>query len=111
MSEIRTPIVLTSREVADRPGQPIGADHDVDNHTLWSDGTSVAGWLTVAAGHRLGTHEHRLNSHHMWVVEGSAEILGVTLDAGSYVHIPPGVSHDIDATATEGCRVFYLYLR
>jgi len=111
MGETSTPLVLTSREVADRPGEPLGTLQGVINHTLWSDGASIAGWLAVAAGHHLGAHEHRHNSHHMWVVEGAAEILGTKLDAGSYVHIPPGVSHDIDARATEGCRVFYLYLR
>jgi hypothetical protein len=44
------------------------------------------------------------------VLDGKATILGTELGAGSYVHIPYGVLHDIDATATGGCTVFYLYL-
>ena len=40
---------------------------------------------------------------------GRATILGAVLGSGSYVHVPAGVEHDIDATVTEGCRVFYLY--
>jgi mannose-6-phosphate isomerase-like protein (cupin superfamily) len=111
VNQARSAIVLTSREVAERPGQPLGAIDGVINHVLWSDGTSIAGWLTVAGGHQLGVHEHRQNSHHMWILEGSAEILGRELSAGAYVHIPPGTAHDIDATATDGCRVFYLYIR
>ena len=47
----------------------------------------------------------------MWVLEGHAEILDTKLAAGSYVHIPPGVVHDIDARATEGCKLYYLYVR
>jgi quercetin dioxygenase-like cupin family protein len=31
--------------------------------------------------------------------------------AGAYVHIPAGVDHDIDATETDGCTLYYLYLR
>lgn len=103
-------VVYTADDVADVPGEPLGKIEGVSNHLLWTDGTSMAGWMTVAAGHRLGEHAHRAHSHHMWVVEGSAEVLGKKLGPGAYVHVPPGVTHDIDARATEGCRVFYLYV-
>jgi quercetin dioxygenase-like cupin family protein len=33
------------------------------------------------------------------------------LSAGSYVHIPAGVMHDVDARATEGCKIYYLSVR
>jgi hypothetical protein len=42
---------------------------------------------------------------------GFRGVLGETIGPGSYVHIPAHVVHDIDATATEGCTMFYLYLR
>jgi hypothetical protein len=45
------------------------------------------------------------------VLEGHATILGRTLGPGSYAHIPSGVEHDIDARSSDGCTVFYLYLR
>jgi hypothetical protein len=38
-------------------------------------------------------------------------IRGEQLGPGAYVHIPSGVQHDIDATDTDGCSVFYLYDR
>jgi hypothetical protein len=47
----------------------------------------------------------------MWVLEGHAEIVESDVGPGSYLHIPAGVPHDLDATLTEGCTVFYLYLR
>jgi quercetin dioxygenase-like cupin family protein len=45
------------------------------------------------------------------VLEGHAVILDTEVGPGSYVYVPGGVDHDIDATASEGCTVFYLYLR
>ncbi len=88
-----------------------GPAEGVTNRVLWSTDTSMAGLLTVQAGHRLGTHTHRLNQHHIWLVDGQVAILGEVLGSGSYVHIPGGVPHDLDATSTGGCTVFYLYIR
>jgi hypothetical protein len=45
----------------------------------------------------------------MWVLDGSATMLGSHVGPGSFVHIPSGVEHDIDARATQGCADFYVY--
>ena len=111
MDTSTTPTVLSGDEVVDRPSVPLGNIDGVSHRVLWQDGTSMAGLLTVRAGHRLGSHQHRENQHHLWMQEGRAEILGVELGPGAYVHIPSSVVHDIDARATEGCTVFYLYVR
>ena len=103
--------VLTSQAIAAVPAVPLGPQAGVTHRILWTDGTSMAGVLTVEAGQRLGTHDHRVNHHHMWVLEGSAVVLGEVVGPGAYVHIPAHVVHDIDATATGGCTMFYLYLR
>jgi mannose-6-phosphate isomerase-like protein (cupin superfamily) len=105
------PTVRTAEDIAELPVEPLGTIPGIGNRVLWQDDTSIAGVMTVAAGHRLGTHAHRVNSHHMWILEGEAVILGEELAPGSYVHIPSGVEHDIDATGTAGCKVYYLYLR
>jgi quercetin dioxygenase-like cupin family protein len=102
--------VLTPEDVARVPPQPLGTIAGVEHRVLWHDDTSIAGVMTVAGGHHLGEHEHRRHSHHMWMLDGSATILGTVLEAGSYVHIPAGVRHDIDARATHGCRVLYHYV-
>jgi hypothetical protein len=47
----------------------------------------------------------------MWVLDGAATILDTAVTPGAYVHIPAGVDHDIDASATDGCTLYYLYLR
>ena len=103
-------VVLSPDAVAALPVEPLGDLPGITHRVVWRDGSSMAGVLTVAAGHRLGSHAHRVNHHHMWVLDGRAAILGADLGPGSYVHVPAGVEHDIDATATAGCTVFYLYL-
>jgi mannose-6-phosphate isomerase-like protein (cupin superfamily) len=106
-----TPTVLDAASVDALPLEPLGSLRGVMHKVLWRNDTSMAGVLTVDAGHRLGTHAHHANHHHIWVLDGRAMILGRDLGAGSYVHIPSGVDHDIDATGSDGCTVFYLYVR
>ena len=104
------PTVLTPESIAALPEEPLGNIEGVRHRIIWRSGTSVAGVLTVERGHHLGHHAHRTNHHHMWVLEGHANILGTDVGPGSYVHIPSGMDHDIDASDTEGCTVYYLYL-
>jgi mannose-6-phosphate isomerase-like protein (cupin superfamily) len=108
---VTTPTVLTAAAVADLPLEPLGRLEGVRHRVLWQNGSSMAGVLTVAGGHRLGSHAHRTNHHHFWVLEGRAMVLGTELGPGGYAHIPSGVDHDIDATQSDGCTVFYLYAR
>ena len=108
---ISSATVLSTDAVEHLAWGPLGHLEGVQHKVLWSDATSMAGVLTVGAGHHLGTHAHRMNHHHMWVLDGHAVILGQFLGPGSYVHIPSGVEHDIDATDTDGCTVYYLYIR
>ena len=105
------PIVLTAAAISNLPSEPLGSLEGVTHRVLWRDDTSMAGVLTVAAGHHLGAHAHRRNHHHIWVLDGHATTLGADVGPGSYVHIPSGVTHDIDASSTGGCTVFYLYIR
>jgi len=104
------PVVLTPEAVAALPLVPLGSLVGVTHRVMWRSDTSMSGVLTVEPGHRLGRHTHHANDHHMWVLQGRAAILGTELGPGSYVHIPSGVEHDIDGSATDGCTVLYLYL-
>ncbi len=105
------PVVLTAPEISALPELRLGGDNDVTHRVLWADEHSSAGILRIPGGQRLGRHTHRANDHHLWVIEGRVEILGVELGPGGYSHVPFGVEHDIDATNTEGCVVYYLYNR
>jgi quercetin dioxygenase-like cupin family protein len=105
------PTVLTTAAVSALPVRSLGDGRGVTHRVLWDNGTSMAGVMTVAPGCQLGEHTHRVNHHHLWVVQGHAVVLGALLGQGAYAHIPAGVAHNIDATGTEGCTVYYLYLR
>jgi hypothetical protein len=107
----RPATVLPPEAIETIESERLGTIEGVRNKVLWRDAESMAGLLRVDAGFRLGDHAHRVNHHHVWVITGSADILGQRLGPNSYVHIPAGVRHDIDATDTEGCTVLYLYIR
>jgi hypothetical protein len=104
-------VVRTAAEIAELAEEPLGNLEGVSHRVLWRSEASMAGVLTVRGGHQLGTHRHHANHHHLWMLEGRATILGVEVAAGGYVHVPVGIEHDIDATHTDGCTVYYLYLR
>lgn len=104
------PVVLDAAALEDLPEEPLGSLPGVRHRSVWTDGRSKAGVMRIDAGHHLGPHSHRLHHHHVWVIEGIARILDRDLGPGSYAHIPRGSEHDIDARATDGCTVFYLYL-
>ena len=105
------PVVLTPAAIEALPLIPLGHLEGVSHRVLWRNDTSMAGVLTIEAGHHLGRHAHRVNHHHIWVLDGRPTILGIELGPGGYVHIPSEVEHDIDATTSKGCTVLYLYLR
>lgn len=100
---------MSPDEIAAVPRKPLGDVVGVENALLWTDGTSVTGILNVDAGARLGRHTHRTHLHHMWVLSGEAVIADTPVGPGSYVQVPPGIEHDIDATDTDGVTVYYAY--
>lgn len=104
-------VVLPADAVRALPEVDLEGVPHVHHRILWRDETSMAGVLRVPAGFQLGAHTHRANHHHFWVLDGSAVVLGEEVGTGSYVHVPAGVEHDIDARETAGCTVYYLYLR
>jgi quercetin dioxygenase-like cupin family protein len=105
------PVVLVPEAIAALPLVPLAGVDGVMHRVLWSNEASMAGLMTVERGRHLGAHTHRTNHHHIWVIDGRATILDTDVVEGSYVHVPAGVEHDIDASATDGCTVLYLYLR
>jgi quercetin dioxygenase-like cupin family protein len=109
MEAMLNPTVLTADDVDALTEVSLGSIEGVAHRVVWQLGESMAGRMTIDGGHHLGSHQHRRHAHHMWILDGHVEILGAFLGAGSYVHIPPGVLHDLDARATEGCTLFYVY--
>src|SRR5690606_13890015 len=76
----------------------------------WRSGKSVAGPLRLQPGPRPERHAHRASHHLMWMVAGGAQLRGRPVGPGTYVHIPAGIEHGLEA-GDEGCTLVYLYLR
>jgi uncharacterized RmlC-like cupin family protein len=100
--------LLTAEEVARLPRRQV--QPGVSTATLWSHGSSHAGVLWLSPGAQLGAHTHRRHAHHVWIVEGTVDCLGRDLSNGAYVHVPPGLEHDLVASSPAGATVFYLYV-
>lgn len=90
---------------------PLESFDGVDYKLLWRSGKSVAGIMRIDPGGSLSPHAHRRSHHHMWVLDGSAEMLGERVGPGTYVHVPAGVDHGITGVGDDGCTLLYLYLR
>lgn len=93
------------------PFHPLEGFEGVTYKLLWRSGKSVAGIMHVSAGREVSTHVHQRSHHHMWVQDGSAEMMGHQVGPGTYVHVPAGVEHGVTSVGPAGCTVLYLYLR
>ena len=108
---IAQPVVLTAEDIDILPTIALHAvGTGVSHRVLWETNDAVGGLMRIHAGGRVDPHIHEHATHDIWIVEGSCETLGRHLPAGSYVHVPPGVEHAIDA-GTVGCTLLYLYRR
>ena len=101
-------ILLAAEDIAERRRDML--EPGVHYVTLWREHKSLAGLMELDPGAELPEHAHRASTHHVWVVAGSARVQGRILPAGSYLHVPAGVPHGLEAL-DEGCTLFYLYLR
>jgi quercetin dioxygenase-like cupin family protein len=90
---------------------PLDPFEGVDQKLLWRSGESVAGIMRIGPGGVVSPHAHVLAHHHMWVIDGTAEMLGERVGPGTYLHIPAGVEHGVRDVGEDGCTVLYLYLR
>ncbi|HEX6420287.1 MAG TPA: cupin domain-containing protein [Acidimicrobiales bacterium] len=103
---------LVTRAASDAMAwHPLEEFDRVSYKLLWRSGKSVAGLMRVAPGGSVSSHTHRHSHHHMWVVDGTAEMLGERVGPGTYVHVPAGVEHGITEPGEQGCTLLYLYLR
>ncbi|HEX6237819.1 MAG TPA: cupin domain-containing protein [Acidimicrobiales bacterium] len=105
---------VVDREAAEAlPALPLEGFEGVTYKLLWRSGKSVAGIMHVPPGREVGAHVHQRSHHHIWVQEGSAEMVGGRrVGPGSYVHVPAGVEHGITGVeGPEGLTIYYLYLR
>jgi quercetin dioxygenase-like cupin family protein len=104
-------VVLDTAAIDRLPQQQLHGLRDVLTRVLWRSGGSLAGVIDVGAGEQLPGHAHPEGHHHVWVLSGTAKILGTAVGPGSYVHVPAGLDHAIEDVSAGGLTMFYLYLR
>lgn len=105
------PTLVTAAAAEARAWHPLDSYEGVDYKLLSQSGTSVAGLMRIDPGAMVTSHAHVRSHHHMWVVDGTVEILGEAVGAGAYVHIPARVDHSIRVVGDRAATMLYLYLR
>lgn len=102
-------MVLDTDQVDALAWSPMPGQTGVWSKILWRSGDVAIGLIRVDAGAEKAAHVHHGAHHHIWIVSGSATIVGRALAAGSYVHIPPGFEHEVTAVGPAGVTFFYTY--
>ncbi|MGZ6826599.1 MAG: cupin domain-containing protein [Mycobacteriales bacterium] len=110
MTTIPSPTLFAvPREAVDRLArQPLPGGGGVDHRAVFlSDGT-VAGQLRLGPGAREARHLHGHGEHHVWVLEGEVVVDGTRLPAGSYLHVPAHLMHQVEDGGA-GSLLFYVF--
>lgn len=102
-------MVLRSQDVDELPWEPLKDLDGVSCKVLWRSGDTAVGLIRVEAGAEKPAHVHYGAHHHIWVVAGSATMVGRPLTAGSYVYVPPGVQHEVTDVGADGCTFLYTF--
>lgn len=95
--------------VIERPGR------EVKHYVGVEEGAKLlsAGTVTFPAGTQASAHTHDVNEEVLYVLSGSGSLIcdgeAVPLEPGSYVHIPPGISHAVHCGPNEDIRFFYSF--
>lgn len=102
-------MVLAAQDVDALAWEPMPEQTGVFSKVLWRSGDVAIGLIRVDAGAEKAAHIHHGAHHHIWVVSGSATMVGEPLTAGSYIYIPPGVQHEVTDVGPQGVTFFYTY--
>lgn len=89
--------------------EPVTGCPGVSDKILWRLGDFVEALVRYAPGATSPGRPHLAAHHHFWVVSGAATVAGRRLDAGSYMHVPPGVEHAVTEVGPEGFTVLQMH--
>ncbi len=104
-----TPVVLGHSAIDALPWQPRPGLGEVRVKELLRSGDCLAGLLRLEPGAGERAHSHSGAHHHVWVLQGEAQVAGIRVHPGAYIHVPAGVEHAITDAGPQGCEVFYVY--
>lgn len=75
---------------------------------------SVSEWILQPGQNGVGTHSHETNEEIFFVLEGSPDMLvgeeWKTFEAGAFIRIPAGVSHDFRNTSKRSARLLNFFI-
>lgn len=102
-------LVLDAAQIEAMPWEPVEHCPGVSMKVLWRFDDYVNSLLRAEPGAAIAGRPHLAAHHHVWLVSGEATIGGRRLTAGSYLHIPPGVVHELQAAGPDGCVLLQLH--
>lgn len=102
-------LVLAAAEIEAMPWEPVEHAPGVRMKILWRFGDYVQTLLRAEPGATIPGRPHLAAHHHVWVVSGSATLVGRHVTAGSYAYVPPGVDHQLTEVGPEGCEVLQIH--
>ncbi len=102
-------LVLGAPDVDALDWEAMPGQSGVSSKILWRSGDVAVGLIRVEAGAQKAAHVHHGAHHHIWVVSGTATMVGQELSAGSYLYVPPGVEHEVTQVGPDGITFFYTY--
>ena len=102
-------LIIDHEAITDLPVAPIGELQGVERKILWRGEDSEAGILVVFPGHQLAHAHTSIEPPPPVGARRSRHDPRHQVGSGSFIHVPSGVEHNIDARRTNGCAVFYVY--
>lgn len=104
-------VYAAPHDVVDRlPWQPLPGCVGVSTKLVCDVDGDVAGLLRLLPGAKEVPHVHGHGSHHLWVLSGGVVVEDTPLPAGSYLHVPAGLVHEL-RDAGDGSTLFYVFSR
>jgi quercetin dioxygenase-like cupin family protein len=101
--------VRTDADIEALPWEDVPGCPGVHDKVLWRFGDYVEAVVRYGPGSSSRGNPHLAAHHHIWVISGEATIAGHLVGPGSYVHVPPGVAHPVDAVAAEGLTILQMH--
>lgn len=100
---------IDAQQIDELPWTPVPACHGVHEKTLWRFGDFVVALIRYQPSASTPGAPHLAAHHHIWVVSGSAVLVGRGLPAGSYIHVPPGAEHALENVGPEACTILQMH--
>jgi quercetin dioxygenase-like cupin family protein len=100
---------VDAQHIDELPWEAVPECPGVHQKTLWRFGDFVQALVRYQPGSSTPGAPHLAAHHHIWVVSGAATMAGRRLVAGSYMHVPPGVLHTVEAVGSDGFTILQMH--